>query len=71
MDQRELFADFGYAPDIDSSEAGLVDLSAPDIRDLEIDKGIASDGDGAMLGSVLIYAGIIAVVAVTIWKWVA
>jgi hypothetical protein len=24
-----------------------------------------------MLGSVLIYAGIIAVVAVTIWKWVA
>jgi hypothetical protein len=66
-----VFVDLGNAPDIDSSEAGLVGVSAPDIHDLAIDGGGASDGDGAMLGSVLIYAGIIAVVAVTIWKWVA
>lgn len=58
--------DFGRAPDVDSGETERVSLNTPDARDLE-----APDGDGGMLGRVLIYAGIIAVVGVTIWKWVA
>ena len=68
MDRRELFADFGHAPDIDSCEAGIVGLGTPDIGDLEMGD-TASDGDGGMLGRVLIYASIISVaVAMLVWK---
>jgi len=69
MDQRESFAEFGSAKGIRREEG---DRSAPDtsdIRDLETDAAKASDGDGAMLGRVLIYASIVAVGVVAIlWK---
>ena len=69
MDQREIFAEFGGAPDIDSGEAGGVGLNALDTRDVETNGVAASDGDGGMLGRVLIYATIIAVgVAILVWN---
>ena len=68
MDQRELSADFGRLPGVDNSEAWRVDLNAPDMRDLEPDSVAASDGDGGMLGRVLIYTAIIAVLAVALWS---
>jgi hypothetical protein len=69
MDQRELLVDFVRAPDIDNGEKERVSVKAPDASNLEADGVAARDGDGGMLGRVLIYASIIAVVAVTIWKW--
>ena len=66
MDQRELSADFGHAPDVASGETERANLDAPNAHDLE-----GPDGDGGMLGRVLIYAAIIAVVGATIWIWFA
>jgi hypothetical protein len=69
MDQREIFAEFGGAPDIDSCEAEGVGLNALDARDVETNGVAASDGDGGMLGRVLIYATIISVgVAILVWN---
>jgi hypothetical protein len=68
MDQRESFAEFANAPDVDRSEPGLVG-STPDIGDLQIDGDGASDGDGGMLGRVLIYACIVTgAIATLIWR---
>jgi hypothetical protein len=71
MDQRES-AELGGAPDIDSDEVGRVGLNALDIRDRETNGLAASDGDGGMLGRVLIYTAIIAVLiavlAVALWR---
>jgi len=72
MDQREIFAEFGGAPDIDSDVAGGIGLNSLDTRDDETNAVAASDGDGGMLGRVLIYATIISVgVAMLVWKRIA
>jgi hypothetical protein len=66
MDQRELSTDFGRAPAVDSGETERLSLDTPNAHDLE-----GPDGDGGMLGRVLIYAAIIGVVTVTIWNLIA
>jgi hypothetical protein len=66
MDQRGSFGEFGSAKGIGREEGHRSATDTPDIRDLETDAAIASDGDGAMLGRVLIYASIVAVGVVAI-----
>jgi hypothetical protein len=68
MDQREIFAEFGGALGADSGEAWRVGLDALDARDREANGVPASDGDGGMLGRVLIYTAIIAVLALALWR---
>jgi len=69
MDQRESFAEFGSAKGSGREEGDRSTLDASNIHDLEADAARASDGDGAMLGRVLIYASIVAVGFVAIlWK---
>ena len=69
MDQRELSVGFGRAPDVDSGETERVSVNAPDARDLEADGVAAPDGDGGMLGRVLVYASIVVVaVAMLVWN---
>jgi hypothetical protein len=68
MDQREIFAEFGGAPDADSGEAWYIGLDALGARDREASDVPAHDGDGGMLGRVLIYTAIIAVLALALWR---
>jgi hypothetical protein len=71
MEQRDLSADFGVAPDIESREGEHFDFNAPDTRDLRTGVVVvaASDGDGGMLGRVLVYASIMVVATVMfIWR---
>ena len=68
MDQREIFAEFGGALGDDRGEAWHVDLDALDARDREANDVSTSDGDGGMLGRVLIYTAILTILALTLWR---
>jgi hypothetical protein len=67
-------ADREFPGDVDSAQSGAANATrAFDIDTFETshaaERAFASDGDGAMVGRVLIYASIIVVViAVTVWK---
>lgn len=67
MDQREPLAELGRPLDLQSPEVRGFDGSAT--GDLNVEPVAHDDGDGAMLGRVLVYASIIIVaVAVLAWK---
>ena len=69
MDQRESFAEFGNAADTEGEEGWRSAADKSRTFDLAVDRAKASDGDGGMLGRVLIYSIIVTVVAIAIiWK---
>jgi hypothetical protein len=71
MADRALPSDFEGALVENASAPLVIDIDAFDVDSCQ-ERPRASDGDGAMLGRVLIYASIITVVvALIIWKWFA
>ena len=69
MDQRESFAEFGSAADNEFEEGRRSAADKLHTFDFEVDRAKASDGDGGMLGRLLIYSIIVTVVAIAIvWK---
>jgi len=69
MDGQESFAEFGSAVSTEGEEGSPSAADKSHIFDFEMDDAKASDGDGSMLGRVLIYSTIVTVVAIAIiWK---
>ncbi|HET9045481.1 MAG TPA: hypothetical protein VFO33_00880 [Casimicrobiaceae bacterium] len=65
MDSREYGEDFGLGRELDGRELGTFETIDPNA----LAPGSSTDGDGAMLGRVLVYASIVIVgCAMLFWK---
>jgi hypothetical protein len=71
MVDQALPADFEHTPGSSDKAMPPSEGDAFDIKDSWCAPAATYDGDGGMVGRVLIYASIVAVVAVMIWERIA